>query len=700
MKKGKIALLLSLILIVPATAACGGTTAAPSAAPAAEAPAAEEANGAVEGFADGNAVQEYSDQIGDLGLTADVGAPASDGWFDGWFGDSSKESTAPSYRYDQIEPDVQEFNTEEYNSIDEQGFKQVALEPLSTFAADVDTGSYCNFRRMVNDGYTFDTIPSGALRVEEMLNYFDWDTSKGTKDGQFKVHYELVESPWNDTMILLATVEADSQSKTSDNNFVFLIDTSGSMSYDSDKIELAVKSFKKLASTLTDDDIVSIVTYAGSTTTLLDSCKGSDTRKINRALDKAEDLCNNYGGGTNGSGGITAAYEIASKNYIAGGNNRVIIASDGDMNLGISDQSGLVDLIKSYKDEGIYLTTLGFGAGNYSDANMEQIADAGNGNYFYIDCEREAERVLVDKMKQNTDVVAKDTKFQIEFNPAVVNSYRQIGYENRQMAASDFEDDTKDGGEVGAGQQVTIMYELVLGDGTQSKLRYQETKSGNSDELATIAIRYQEPNITGGKSKLLEFPIKNNYDNTISPDMNFALGVAETTLLIRDSEYKDGCNYEDALALLEAGINRDEYRGELADLLKTLYRNSGNGRLKASKTSEIGRYRMDYTHKPNSKPSGESSKSSKSSDGKITFRVLDGYEIGIDTMYYVEEACNNHDFEIVASRKVSDNYFGEDNKAYEITIKAKGNSSSTHDSDFDAIKSELSKHDLDFYVVD
>lgn len=559
MKNGKLALLISMIFVIQTVSACGATSR--STFSNAGGVNCEIKTDNVKEHEEDSGIAEYGDELADC----------------------KKEIS--SLQYDE------DFNTEEYNIVKEHGFRKVSLEPLSTFSADVDTGSYPNLRRMLNNCEKIDNIPSGAIRAEEMLNYFDWDTSKAEDKGQFKVKYELANSPWNDNVILLATIEADSKSKTGNNNFVFLIDTSSSMR-DDDKMGLVVKSLKDLAWTLTENDRVSVVTYAGSTDTLLDSCNGNDTRRICKALDKAEELCNSYGGGTNGSGGIEAAYEIASKNYIDGGNNRVIIASDGDMNLGIADQSGLVDLVKSYKDTGIYLTTLGFGEGNYSDANMEQIADNGNGNYFYIDCESEAKRVLVDKMKQNTDVVAKDTKLQIEFNPSKVYSYRQIGYENRQMAASDFEDDKKDGGEVGAGQQVTIMYELVLGNGTYSSLKYQKTKASNSNELATLAIRYQEQNTTGGKSKLIEFPIISNVSNKYSTDMNFALGIAETGLLIKNSEYKDGCTYEDALALLKAGSNNDKYREELFKLIKE----SSNA--KVSDYSEVGSNRMNYTHKP------------------------------------------------------------------------------------------------------
>lgn len=654
MKRKTIAFIISVLTITVMLAGCGSRAEATSDTKG----AAEATSGmsAVEGFgsSDSNSkglLNEINSKVESIFIAEDI-----------------EFETAP------------DFNTEEYNSIDDNGFKQVALEPLSTFAADVDTGSYCNFRRMINSGTDIESIPEGAVRVEEVLNYFDWDMTGAEEQGDFKIKYEIADSPWNTTKILLATIEATSESKTSDNNFVFLIDTSGSMSYDNDKIDLAAQSFKLLTETLNKNDTISVVTYAGDTTTLLKGCSGSDKKKINKAIDKAVDLCNGVGGGTNGSGGIEEAYKLASKYFIAGGNNRVIIASDGDMNLGVSSQSGLVDLIKGYKEDGIYLTTLGFGAGNYSDANMEQIADAGNGNYFYIDCIDEAERVLVQKMKQNTDVVAKDTKFQIEFNPAMVYSYRQIGYENRQMTASDFEDDTKDGGEVGAGQQVTIMYELVLGDGTQSGLKYQTAESNGSDELATIAIRYQNPNISGGKSTLLEFPIKDS-TSVVSTDMYFAQGIAETVLLVRDSDYKDGSSYEDAVALLNEGAKTDKYRNELADLL-----NKALGKIRPTNINEVGANRDKYDHSANSSStSGKNDKRTINNEKSLKFIVNTNTCNISDVMDLCEEVGIN----VLSSRKAESDTF---DKAMELSIELPDENSLNNLMDM------LNDYDVEYYT--
>ena len=337
-----------------------------------------------------------------------------------------------------------DFNTEEYNIIKENGFINASQSPLSTFAADVDTGSYCNLRRMIRDGWDLENVAS-SIRTEEIINYFDYEVDD--EDNVFSVQYSIGDCPWNkDNKLLVMTMQANSEINVPNegNNFIFLIDSSGSMS-SANKLDLVKESFKLLAGTLGPNDRVSIVTYSGSSDTILEG--SNDYNKICKALDKIE-----AGGCTNGSGGINAAYKCAEKNFIKNGNNRVIIASDGDMNLGITSQSGLVDLIKEKKETGVFLTTLGFGTGNYSDANMESIADAGNGNYFYIDSIDEAERVLCEKLKQTTVTVAKDVKFQVEFNPAEVASYRQIGYENRQMSARDFNDDKKDGGEMGAGR--------------------------------------------------------------------------------------------------------------------------------------------------------------------------------------------------------------------------------------------------------
>lgn len=464
--------------------------------------------------------------------------------------------------YEAEEGYYEDFNTEEYNTIKENGFISVALNPLSTFAADVDTGSYCNLRRIINDGWDLDNVAS-AIRTEEIINYFDYKVDN--TDDVFSVQYSVGECPWNkNNKLLVMTMQANSEINVPNegNNFVFLIDSSGSMN-SADKLELAKESFKLLAGTLGPKDRVSIVTYSGSSETLLEG--SSNYKKICSTLDKIT-----AHGGTNGSGGIEAAYRCAEKNFIKNGNNRVIIASDGDMNLGITSQSGLVDLITEKKESGVFLTVLGFGTGNYSDANMESIADAGNGNYFYIDSIDEAERVLCEKMKQTTITVAKDVKFQLEFNPLEVESYRQVGYENRQMSANDFSDDTKDGGEIGAGAQVTVCYELVLADSSaegDTGLKYQDltlSEAADSGELCTVSVRYKKP--TEDESSLIEYPL---VDNGISnrEDYNFICGIIEASMVLRDSEYIGNATFDSAYQLAKSGSANNKYREGFCDLL-------------------------------------------------------------------------------------------------------------------------------------
>lgn len=467
---------------------------------------------------------------------------------------------------------MEDFNTEEYDYIEENSFLSVATSPQSTFAADVDTGSYTNFRRMVKDNYTLQDIPKGAIRVEEMINYFDYEIVDGEDDNRFTTMSEIHTCPWNESnKLLMLTVKAkDVAMESAGNNFVFLIDSSGSMS-SSDKGDLAIRSFKLLAETLNASDRVSIVTYSGDSRVVLEDCTGDKYDTICKALDSIE-----FGGGTNGSGGITAAYKCAAENFIENGNNRVIIASDGDMNLGVTSNAGLTDLITEKKETGVFLTVLGYGSGNYSDANMESIADAGNGNYYYIDCIDEAERVLVDKLKQTTVTVAKDVKLQVEFNPLEVSEYRLIGYENRTMAAEDFEDDTKDGGETGAGQTVTVLYELVCSDAAgASDLKYQGdrelTDAALSGEILTLSVRYKEPD--GDKSVEENFVVpgeKEGVIDTVSADYIFAAGVAELAMILNDSEYKGTADLESAYELVNQGSNNDKYREELAEMIQDL----------------------------------------------------------------------------------------------------------------------------------
>ncbi len=461
------------------------------------------------------------------------------------------------------------FNTEEYSVLKEKGFVKVATDPLSTFAADVDTGSYCNLRRMLRDGMSISEIPSGSVRTEELLNYFDYTIdSENISDGKFSLQYELTSCPWNEENdLLLMTVQANQQEmEYKGNNFTFLLDTSGSMDY-AEKIALAKCSIKLLSYTLSDEDRVSIVTYSGDSYVALDSCPGNDYETICEVLDNIHPY-----GGTNGSGGITAAYDLAEKNFVEDGNNRIFILSDGDMNLGITSTSGLTDLITQEKETGIFLTVLGFGTGNYSDTNMESIADAGNGNYFYIDCLDEAQHVLIENQKETTITIAKDVKFQAEFNPALISEYRLIGYENRDVADNDFQNDAVDGGEVGAGQQVTLLYELVPATGnlispSESGLKYQGnrelTEASASDELLTVSINYKEPSKDSSETE--SYAVRDIISEKNSADMNLAISLAELSMLIHDSSFKGTASMEDVrnyaeLAQCDGNIYRMGYQ--------------------------------------------------------------------------------------------------------------------------------------------
>ena len=429
-------------------------------------------------------------------------------------------------------------NTAEYNAIEENGFRQVLTSPLSTFAADVDTASYANIRSMIGYGIELQHLPAGIARAEEMINYFDYTYAGPEENEPFGVNAQISACPWNPEHMLLMlglqTEEADF-SETPPSNLVFLIDVSGSMD-EPNKLPLLIDAFSMLASELDEKDRVSIVTYASGDSVVLDSVPGNKHEMIIEAL---RNLC--AGGCTYGSKGIQTAYELAAENYIEGGNNRVILASDGDFNVGITSQAELKELIREEKEKGIFLSVLGFGYGNYSDANMETLADCGNGNYAYIDSFKEAKKVLVDELAANMLTVAKDVKLQIEFNPAYISEYRQIGYENRQLAAEDFDNDAKDGGEVGAGHSVTVLYELVPADGSEigKKLKYQESSlssAAGSGEWATLSIRYKEPD--SSTSSLLEYTINNeNLAVTPSDDFTFAAAVAEFAMVLNNSDY-------------------------------------------------------------------------------------------------------------------------------------------------------------------
>lgn len=483
-------------------------------------------------------------------------------------------SVATEEFYYDYEPEIEvlpPFNTEDYAAINENGFARVSSSPLSTFSADVDTASYSNIRRFINEGYSVDNMPDGACRTEEMINYFSYDYDGPKKGEPFGVNAEISTCPWNDEHKLLMMglqTEAIDFSEAPDSNIVFLIDVSGSM-YDDNKLPLLKKSFELMVDNLTEKDKVSIVTYASSDDVIIEGVPASNKEKIVEALESLE-----AGGSTNGANGIVSAYELAEEYYIKNGNNRVIIATDGDFNVGLTSESDLKELISKEKQQGIYLSVLGFGMGNYSDSRMETLADAGNGNYAYIDNLSEAKKVLVEELGATMVTVAKDVKLQVEFNPEYVAEYRLLGYEDRLLATEDFEDDSKDAGEIGAGHSVTVLYEIVPADEVEtSDLKYQETKvksnAKKSGEWLTLSVRYKEPN--KDSSKLLEYPIgKANIKTKASDDFKFAAAVAEFSEIIRDSEYCDA-SLQDVLKLLkEIDIDDDEYKTEFYDLVYVL----------------------------------------------------------------------------------------------------------------------------------
>lgn len=481
--------------------------------------------------------------------------------------------------YDEAPADNADFeqNDEEYNYIKENGYTAVSSAPLSTFSADVDTASYTNVRRMIDDGMD---VPPDAVRIEEFINYFDYDYTDPADGEPFAVHTELSDCPWNDeTELLMVGINTKGFDAVLDErpamNLVFLIDVSGSM-YDDNKLPLVQKSFSMLTDNLTAADRVSIVTYAGSDEVVLEGADGNDRKKILRAINDLE-----AGGSTAGAAGINTAYDIAQKYFIDGGNNRVILATDGDLNVGLSSESELTRLIEEKRESGVFLSVLGFGTGNYKDNRLEALADYGNGNYSYIDSEKEAKKVLVDEMSGTLFTVAKDVKFQLEFNPANVKGYRLIGYENRVMAAEDFNDDTKDAGEIGAGHSVTVLYEIVPADSKmelgESELKYASDSEGvMGDELLTVNIRYKEPE--GSESKLLTYPVnKSLYSDKMSADMNFASCVAEFGMLLRNSRYIGDVTYKDVSAQLSKyDYSDDDYKDEFIYLVNTMKRRDTN----------------------------------------------------------------------------------------------------------------------------
>ncbi|HLG34255.1 MAG TPA: VWA domain-containing protein [Bacteroidia bacterium] len=473
---------------------------------------------------------------------------------------------------------VEKFNTEQYDYIVENNFKNVSNNPLSTFSIDVDAASYSNIRRFINSG---SLPPADAVRVEEMINYFTYRYPQPDDKEPFAVYTESSPCPWNKDHRLAAVAlqgKKIATEKLPPANLVFLIDVSGSM-MDENKLPLVKKSLKLLVDQLREQDKVAITVYAGSAGLVLPSTSGASKERIMKAINALE-----AGGSTAGGAGIKLAYSVVKENFNNEGNNRVILCTDGDFNVGVSSDGELVRIIEEKRQTGIFLSVLGFGTGNYKDSKMEKLADKGNGNYAYIDNINEAKKVFVNEMGGTLMTIAKDVKIQIEFNPSKVREYKLIGYENRILADEDFNDDKKDAGEMGSGHIVTALYEIVPFDApstgtTIDALKYQtgvkeKSRSDFSDEMMTVKVRYKEPQ--GSTSKLVSKSVK--WNNTTIEDMSenlkFASAVAEFGLILRNSSYKGKSNYNQVLNLARASKDKDEfgYRSEFIRLVEAAKR--------------------------------------------------------------------------------------------------------------------------------
>jgi Ca-activated chloride channel family protein len=484
------------------------------------------------------------------------------------------EAEAPLQPLPPVSEGTEDFNTEAYDRIYENEFLEAMSNPLSTVSIDVDTASYSNVRRFINDSQL---PPPDAVRLEEFINYFSYDYPQPADEHPFSINVELSQAPWSpDHQLVHIGLQGLDVPKDElpDSNLVFLLDVSGSMN-NPRKLPLVKQGFKLLVEQMSERDSVAIVVYAGAAGLVLPPTNGADKATIMSAIENLE-----AGGSTAGGEGIALAYRVAGENFIPGGNNRVILATDGDFNVGPSSDAELVRLIEEKREEGIFLTVLGFGTGNLKDSKMEQLADKGNGNYAYLDSIREANKVLVSEMAGTLLTIAKDVKIQIEFNPAKVKAYRLLGYENRLLAKEDFADDTKDAGELGAGTAVTFLYEIIPVGADEAvrptpELKYQESEisdeAAQSNELLNVKLRYKQPD--GQESILMVQPV---IDESIalqetSDNYRFAAAVAEFGMLLRDSAFKGAASYADVLALAREAMGEDEagYRMEFVHLVES-----------------------------------------------------------------------------------------------------------------------------------
>ena len=460
---------------------------------------------------------------------------------------------------------------ESYKEIEENNFKLVKASPLSTFSINVDKAGYSNIRRMINNGIQ---IPKDAVKIEEMINYFDYDYLQPDGKHPFSIQTEYAKTPWNsETKLVKIGIQGKKipLENVPASNLVFLLDVSGSMN-SQNKLPLLKSAFKLLTAQLREQDKVSIVVYAGAAGVVLEPTSGDQKIKIEEALSKLS-----AGGSTAGGEGIELAYKIATENFIKGGNNRVILATDGDFNVGMSSDNAMKDLIEEKRESGVFLTALGFGMGNYKDSKLETLAQAGNGNHAYIDSMQEAQRILGTEFGGTLYTIAKDVKIQVEFNPENVQAFRLIGYENRLLNDEDFNNDKKDAGELGSGHNVTAIYEIIptgveskfLEDIDDFKYSEQVPNKNNSNEILTVKFRYKNPE--GSKSKLIEKIVSKSSEKEPSEDLNFISALALFGMNLRDSEYDNGKEIPMVLELAEKGRGKDKegYRAEFIRLVKS-----------------------------------------------------------------------------------------------------------------------------------
>lgn len=490
------------------------------------------------------------------GANGEVSDPVSPNY--GANGDENQPDGEANAYLDHIAYDREDIEEEPAGiAIVENAYISTAEKNVSTFSADVDTAFYAYFRKHVEYGYSLSELASmlgSTVRTEEMINYFDYNYTVPAEGELFSAQMQIAPCPWNENAKLLVLgLQTEKLETATENNLVFLIDVSGSMG-SADKIELLKKTFSYLTNNLGEDDTVSIVTYSGEEKVVLDGCNGAKTSAILDAVNGLE-----AHGATNGEAGLKMAYQIAEKHYISGGNNRIILASDGDLNVGISSESELEAFVSEKRDSGVFLSVLGFGSGNYKDSKMETIADCGNGIYYYIDGEDEAEKVFGTDLFATLHTVAKDVKLQLTFNEESVRRYRLIGYENRLLSEEDYINDKKDAGELGAGHSLTVCYELELTENAFA-----------NESWMTLGVRYKQSDGIKSEERSYSFGTE-NYTELPDDNFKFVCAVAELGMLLRNSEYIGDMTVSDVYnQLVTVNLGKDKYKAQFLDILRDL----------------------------------------------------------------------------------------------------------------------------------